>query len=44
MKILIGIRVKETLAKDIKIQAIKENKNVSELMEELIEKYLKEGK
>lgn len=41
-KIKFTTTLSENLLKEIKIQAIKENKSVSEILEILITKYLKE--
>lgn len=41
MKSIFGVRLEDELIKEIKIQAIKEDKNVNEIIEELLEDYLK---
>lgn len=41
MKEIIGIRLEGNLIKRIKIQAIEEDRNVNEIVEELLEGYLK---
>ena len=43
MKASFNLRLEEELIKAIKIKAIKENKNVNEIIEMLIEIYLKDN-
>ena len=43
MKVKFTTNINEKLLKEVKMKAIEEGRNVNEIIEELLEKYLEEG-